>query len=138
MGYFPLKLGVNNLSIFSTYVFILFFNFYNVVLVSAIQQCEAAIIIHPSPPSFPSPHPIFPVITEHCYTAISHQLSILHLIVYICIDATFSIHPTLSLPSCIHKSLHLCLHSFPANKFTNTFKREYIRHFPKSNIHSGL
>ena len=37
----------------------LFFNFYNVVLVSAVQQCKSAIIIHISPPSqtfLPSPH----------------------------------------------------------------------------------
>ena len=41
-----------------------FFNFHNVALVSAIQQCESAIIIHTFPPSLPClpplPHPIPP------------------------------------------------------------------------------
>ena len=37
------------------------------------------------------------------------------------VDAAFSIHPTLSLPRCpLVSSLHLCLHSFPANMFINT------------------
>ena len=48
--------------------FILFFIFYNIVLVSAIQQCKSAIIIHISPPPVPpSPLPIsaLQVITEH-------------------------------------------------------------------------
>ena len=43
------------------------FNFYNVVLVSAIQQCKSAIIIHtlpPSPVSLPSSIPSPQVITE--------------------------------------------------------------------------
>ena len=45
------------------------------------------------------------------YTAISHQLFILHLIYAdIYIYATFSIHPTLSLPYCVHKSvLYICV-----------------------------
>ena len=38
--------------------------FYNVVLVSAIQQCELAIIIHISLPSLASPNPTLQVITE--------------------------------------------------------------------------
>ena len=48
--------------------FLFFFIFYNIVLVSAIQQCKSAIIIHISPPPVPpSPLPIsaLQVITEH-------------------------------------------------------------------------
>ena len=40
-----------------------YLNFYSVVLVSTIQQCKSAVIIHTSPSSlasFPSPHPIPP------------------------------------------------------------------------------
>ena len=52
-------------------------------MVSAMHQCKSAIVTHAYPPSNPQ------VITEHqtglpCYTATSHQLSILHLIVCIC------------------------------------------------------
>ena len=61
--------------------------------------------IHTCPPSLPSlPSPPLPSslpsrwsqssrLDSLCYTATFHQLSILHLIVYIYIDATFSIHP---------------------------------------------
>ena len=47
-----------------------------------------------------------------------------------CVDATFSIHPTLSLPHCVHKPI-LCLHlhllSFPVSKFISiTFSRFHI------------
>ena len=44
-----------------------FFNFYSVVLASAIQQHNSAIIIHTPPSSWaslPFPHPILQVITE--------------------------------------------------------------------------
>ena len=43
-----------------------------------------------------------------CYVAASHQLSILHMVVYIYINATFSICPTLSFPHCVHK-FPLCI-----------------------------
>ena len=53
-------------------------------------------------------------------TTTSHKLSTLYLIVYICwcyfLHSFHSLPPTLG--SQVH-SLHLCLHSFPANKFTN-------------------
>lgn len=43
-----------------------------------------------------------------CYIVISHQLSILYMIMYI-VNATFSIHPTL-LPHCVYKSvLYICI-----------------------------
>ena len=61
---------------------------YKVLLVSAIQQCTWAIIIHISPPS-PSPVPPILVITEArlgslCYIAASPQLSVLYMVAYIC------------------------------------------------------
>ena len=37
-----------------------------------------------------------------CYTAASHQLSVLHVIMYL--NATLSICPILSFPHCVHKS----------------------------------
>ena len=40
-----------------------------------------------------------------CYIATSHQLSLLYVIVYIYVNATFSIHLTLSFPHCVHKSI---------------------------------
>ena len=62
----------------------LFFNFYNVVLVSAIQQSESSIIIHISPLSWaflPSPH--HTPLGHHrlgslCCTKTSHQLTMYH------------------------------------------------------------
>ena len=64
---------------------VFFFNFYNVVLVSTIQQCKSAIITLTSPAS---PHPSrSSQITRWgclCYTASSHQPSILPLIAYTC------------------------------------------------------
>ena len=121
MGYFPLKLSINNLSIFSTFFKFCFLIFTMLCwFLPSNNAKQPELYIHLLPPSPPSSLS-FQVIIEHGYTAISQQLSILHLIAYICTDAAFSIHPTLSLPYCIHKSLHPCLHSFPANKFNNTF-----------------
>ena len=71
-----------------------------------------------------------------CYTATSHQLSILYLIVYVCVyiyiyiyiyiythiytDATFSICPILSLPHCAQKSvLYICV-SIPSLKISSS------------------
>ena len=60
------------------------FNFYNIVLVSAIQQHKTAISIHIPPPSWDSLPPIPPLRSWQsarlgflCYIASSHQLSIL-------------------------------------------------------------
>ena len=65
---------------------------YSVVLVSAIQQCKSAIILHLSPPSwifFPPPSHSFRSsqsarLGSLCYTETSYQLSVLHMVVYIC------------------------------------------------------
>ena len=55
------------------------------------------------------------------YAATSHKLAILHMTVYIC-QCSFSIHLTLSFLLRVLQvhSLHLCLHSFPANRFANS------------------
>ena len=69
------------------FVFVCFLNFYSAVLVSAIQRHESTIIIHTAPPSRTSLlPPIAPPRWSQrsawpgslCYTAASHQLSILH------------------------------------------------------------
>ena len=54
------------------------------------------------------------------YTTISHKLSTLYLIVYIC--WCYYLHSFHSLPSTLGSQVHplnLCLHSFSANRFTN-------------------
>ena len=57
-----------------------------------------------------------------CYTATSHQISILYRVVYICwyylLHSPHSLPPQLCLQ--VH-SLHMHLHSFPANRFINIF-----------------
>ena len=78
---------------------------YNVVLVSAIQQYESPIGIHTSsPPERPSHLPPLWVVQSRglsslCHTANPHWLPILHMV---------WIRPTLSFPSCVHKS-SVCL-----------------------------
>ena len=70
---------------------------YNIVLVSGVQQSESVIHIHMFPYLFPLASPSLPPSPSHpsrwsqsmelitlCYAAASHQLSILHLVVYIC------------------------------------------------------
>ena len=96
---------------------------YNVVLVSAIQQCKLAIIIHISPPSLvflPSSHP---TALDH-HRVLAGQLLTSYLFytwwcTYVC--ATFFICLTLSFPHCVHESV-LCLYllSFPENRLVNT------------------
>ena len=64
----------------------------------------------PLPPFHPSRSSQSARLGSLCYTATSRQLSILHLIVYIPLMATFSIGPTHSLLNCVHKStLCICL-----------------------------
>ena len=78
-----------------------------------IRQCESAMCIHifplPSPSVPPTPYP-----TPLCHHRVpsrapcpSQQVSttILHTVLYIYFNATISIHPTLSCPSCVHKSI---------------------------------
>ena len=101
---------------------------YNVVLVSAVQQCESAIPVHVpslSWASLTSPHPT--PLGRHstglgslCYTAAFHQPFILQMVVYTC--QRHFLHSSHSIfPHCVHKSIpYLSLHSFPKNSFINT------------------
>ena len=101
----------------------------NVVLVSALQH-KSAIITHIPPPfraALPSPHPTplghrKPPGWAPCHAATSHQLSSLHMAVYIC--WRYFLHPSHSLlpATCpqVHSLYLLRLHSFPANMFINT------------------
>ena len=75
----------------------------------------------PFPPSHPFRSSYSTRLGSLCCTESSHQLSILHLIVYICwyyfLHLSYSL--TTSLCPQIH-SLHLHLTSVPANRFINT------------------
>ena len=77
------------------------------MLVSAVDQRELAIGVHMAlplkfPPSTFLPTPPFQVVTEHQIWApcgaqkISTDYSILHMVIYICFNATLSICPTVS------------------------------------------
>ena len=81
-------LEFSRLEVFFKCLFLIF-NFYNVVLVSAIQQHKSAIIIHAPLPPFLLPVP--PSESSRstrmgflCYIVTSHQLFTLHLIVCCC------------------------------------------------------
>ena len=87
------------------------------VLVSAIYQHESAVGIHMSPPSWaslPPPTPSHPSrlsqntwLSPLLHTANSHQLSVLHMGMFMfkCCSLSLS-HPLL--PHCVHKSV-LCV-----------------------------
>ena len=63
-----------------------------------------------------------------CYLAASHQPSALHMIVFIC--QHYFLHKSCCLLPQLYPhvhSLHLCLHSFPADRFISTiFSRFHI------------
>ena len=69
-------------------------------------------------PSHPCGSPQSPRPGLLCYTAAAHQLAIL--CVRVCVSWHGPLHSP-SLPShCVYKSiLHICLHSFPANRLIN-------------------
>ena len=110
----------------SLFMYICFFNFYSVVLISVIQQRESAIIIHLSPSSLSSPaHSCRSSQSARlgsvCYTATSHQLSALHLMAHICGYYFLLSSPSLPPSLCPRAhSLHPHLHSFPANRLVST------------------
>ena len=96
----------------------------NVVLVSTVKISHNYTFITSllSLPPFPSPHPSRSTqctrLGSLCYLTTSHQLSILHMAVYT--SQGCFLHSSLSLfpLQCPHvRSLHLRLHSFPANRF---------------------
>ena len=102
---------------------------YNFVLVSAIQKGESVIIVYISLLSWasflPQPHPSrwsqSSRLGSLCYVATSHQLSILHMIVYICWCYFLYLSHYLLTPLCAQVySLHLCFHSFLVNNFIGT------------------
>ena len=99
---------------------------------SAVPWSESAVGIHTSPPFWtslpptPASHPSRASqsmeLGSLCYKEGSHELSILHMVVHIYASATLPIPPPPS-PHLLHDpcphvhSLHLHLHSWPANRF---------------------
>ena len=86
---------------------------YNIVLVSAIQQQESAMV-------YICPLPLEPPTSLGClrgldlspprHKANSHWLSILHMVIYMSFNATISNHLTFPFPHCVHKSvLYVCV-----------------------------
>ena len=78
---------------------------YSVALVSAVQRCESVLIIYvyplplelPSPPPQPLGHQSVRLVSV-CFTATSHQLSTLHMMVCVCQCYFLSLfHPLLPL-----------------------------------------
>ena len=97
-------------------------------VVSAIQQCKSAVIIHISPRSWASlpsvrrstplnHHWVLARLGFLCYTATSHQLSVLDVVVYLCpccfLHLSCSLNPT-------RPQVCICSYSFPGNRFINT------------------
>ena len=110
-----------------------FFNFltegkllYHVVLVSALQQCESATGIHMSPPSWTHlpPHPTSLSchralsLSSLCHIAISHWLSVLHMVMCMFQCYSFKLSHPLFPPLCPKVCpLWPCLLCCPANRF---------------------
>ena len=89
------------------------------------QQSGSVSCLHTSPPPGACLPPLHPTLCHHralsslSYAAASHQLAILHLVVYTC-QSHFSqfIPPPLPPSLCPHIcSLHLCLYSCPVSRF---------------------
>ena len=109
------------LRIFPLFKKILSFNWRKIALQCCIGFCHTRIqisynYIHmtsswTSLPCPPPPSRSSQSRTSPCYVAISYQLSILHMVVYIC-QGYFLHCPTLSLPHCIHKSVSASVSSF--------------------------
>ena len=100
---------------------------YNVVLVSAVQHSESAICTHISSLfwiSIPFRSPQSTEQSSLCYTAGSHQLSILYIVV-IYVNPNLPIHPMRPFPPwCpLVCSLRLCLYFCFANRFICTIQK---------------
>ena len=95
---------------------------YNVVLVSAIWQHESAIIIHIFPslrnfPPIPHPTPLGHHRESDWVPCVIWQPPTNYLFYTwqcIYVNSTFSIHPTLSFPHCVHKAIHYICNSIPS------------------------
>ena len=109
----------------------------NVVSISAIQQHQSVVTIYayiyvciyiylPSllttslPPSHPSRSSQGTRLGSLCYIATSLNLAILHMVVCIYVNATFSICPTFSLPRLCPQVCSLCLRLHSADRFIRT------------------
>ena len=87
---------------------------YSILWVSAVQTSESATCIHIPPPSgiAPSYHPTLPPSKSSqrtkprslFFTAGSHQLSVLHMGVYVC-QSSLPVCPTLLLPHWAHMAI---------------------------------
>ena len=104
---------------------------YNIVLVSAMYQCELATGLHMSAlswthlPSSSLSHPSG--LSCLCHAANSHLLSILHLVMYMFpFYSLNSSHPLLPLLFPQVSSLCLHLHCCPANRFISTIFLDFI------------
>ena len=119
--------GGRNLGFFPTHILFFFFKWSIVALQCCVSLClqqhKSAICIHISPPSGTSPHHSIPSprssqstkVSSLCYTAASHQLSISHMVEYICQSQSPN---SLPVPSCprvcfVRPKLYFC----PANRF---------------------
>ena len=97
---------------------------YNIVSVSAVQHESASkytyvpslLSLLPSPPPHPSRSSQRTELSSLCYSAASHVLSALHIVVYLCQSSSLNLsHPLLPLCPQIH-SLCLHLYFYPANR----------------------
>ena len=74
----------------------------------------------PSPPSHPPGSSQSPRLGFLCYRAASHQLAVLYMRVYV-LTRPSPLSPSLLFLLCLQvHSPHLCLHSFPADRLSNT------------------
>ena len=117
--YFSKSITCLTILLIMSFVLILKTFFYNVVLVSAIQQCKSCLMTHtplpslasPLPPSHPSRSSQSVSLGSLCCAETSRQLSILHPIVCICWCCF--LHSSLSLPPhCVHSSFSIPMSPF--------------------------
>ena len=84
----------------------------------------------PEPPPHPRPHPTplgchrAPAWAPRIRTAAAHWLFYTRYCIYV--SNTFLIHPTLSFPHCVHKSVHYACVSIPALKIGSSVSLYYL------------
>ena len=113
---------------------------YNVLLISAVQQCESAICIHISPPSWTSLPPLHPTPPGHHRTlswapCAIHQLPNSHLFYTQYTYASATLNSSRSPFSC-PPILSLCLHlySCPKNRFIFITFSRFHKHVWNKNV----